>query len=338
MANSSEVLPTEILPWQRAPWEQLWNAKQQQRLAHALLLVGIDGIGKSQFAYAFAAAILCSQPGDTGVRCGTCHSCCMINAKMHPDLVIIEPEEAGKKIGVDQIRSIIKNVNETTLKGGFRVIVINPATAMNVNAANALLKTLEEPAPNTLLILVSNQSLRLPATILSRCQKVNFSRPTSDEALHWLNQQMTDAKVDPQLLLKLADGAPLKALVMLENDLLSLRHELYQGFHSLSAGQGNPIQMAAKWQDADHLSVVDLLLSWLTDLLRFKLTQNHADLVNADYKNEITRISISLLQNNVLAYMDHLQQTRADLLSSVNLNKQLLLEDLFIRWAQYVPR
>jgi DNA polymerase-3 subunit delta' len=337
MHNSTDGLPTEILPWQSGEWQQLWNSRQSDRLAHALLLVGIDGIGKSQFAYAFASAMLCTAPSVTGVRCSVCHGCCMINAKMHPDFIIVEPEEAGKKIGVDQIRDIIKNVNETTLKGGFRVIIINPATAMNMNAANALLKTLEEPAPNTLLILVSNQSLRLPATIISRCQKINFSRPAHHTALDWLGKQITNDKVDPSLLLKLAGGGPLKALELLEKDLLSLRQTLYQGFHGLSTG-GNPIQLAAKWQDTDHLMVVDLIMSWLTDLLRFKLTQSQNDLVNTDYKNEITKTSVAILYDNLLAYMDHLQQTRTDLVSSINLNKQLLMEDIFIRWAQYVPR
>jgi DNA polymerase-3 subunit delta' len=337
MHNSPDGLPTEILPWQGAQWLQLWNARQSNRLAHALLLVGIDGIGKSQFAYAFASAMLCTKTSTTGLRCDMCHGCCMINAKMHPDFIIVEPEEAGKKIGVDQIRDIIKNVNETTLKGGFRVILINPATAMNMNAANALLKTLEEPAPNTLLILVSNQGLRLPATIISRCQKINFSKPAHDDALAWLSLQITNDKVDPGLLLKLADGGPLRALQLLEKDLLSMRQTLYQGFHALSSG-GSPIQLAAKWQDTDHLTVVDLIMSWLTDLLRFKLTQNQSELVNTDYKNEIMKTSASLLYDNLLVYMDHLQQTRADLMSSINLNKQLLLEDIFIRWAQHVPR
>jgi DNA polymerase-3 subunit delta' len=336
MLNSSQHFPTEIFPWQQEPWRQIWVSKEKNRLAHALLLIGVDGLGKSQFARALAGAVLCSQSSDQGVRCGVCHGCCMVTAKSHPDLMIIEPEETGKKIGVDQIRDVIKNVNETTLKGGFRVIVIHPATAMNVNAANALLKTLEEPTPNTLLILVSNQGLRLPATIISRCQKVMFAKPSTADALSWLKPQINDDKIDLQLLLKLADGAPLKALALQKNDLLSLRRELYQEFNLLSCGQADPLQVASKCQDRDHLTVVDLLLSWLTDLIRFKLTQDPANLMNADYKAEITKMSLALLQSNLLAYVDHLQQARTDLASSINLNKQLLFENIFIRWVAYV--
>jgi DNA polymerase-3 subunit delta' len=325
-----------ILPWHRKPWQQLWQAKAEQRLAHALLLVGVDGIGKARFAKAFATTVLCAEPNDSGICCGVCHSCSMIKAGLHPDLVMIEPEEEGKKIGVDAIRDLIKQVNETTLKGGFRVVIIHPASAMNMNAANALLKTLEEPAPNTLIILISNQSLRLPATILSRCQKVVFARPSHAEALQWLQQHMPDDKVDPALLLTLADGAPMKALAWLDNDMLAARNALYQGFDAITQGKMNPLQMASTWQNTDQVFVVDLLMSWLTDVLRFKLTQNPADVINADYQTEIAKQSSRLLQANLLAYVDHLQQLRSELVGSLNLNKQMVLEDLFIRWARYV--
>jgi DNA polymerase-3 subunit delta' len=333
--NNLLAAPQEILPWQTLPWQQLWQAQCQARLPHAVLLIGADGIGKSQFAYAVANTVLCHQPAENGAWCGQCHDCHMVRAKSHPDLMLIIPEE-GKKISVDQIRHLVKNVYETTLRGGYRVIIIHPATAMNANAANALLKTLEEPPANTLFILISNQSLRLPATIISRCQKIFFSKPEYATALTWLNQKIADPKIEPHLLLKLADGAPFKALSFIESDWLNLRKEVYENFYLLSQREVDPLQLALKWQDADHLSLVDLLISWLTDLLRFQLSNHHTALVNADYKTEIVNTSVVVLQKNLLSYMDHLQQVRADLLSAVNLNKQLLLEDLFIRWAYHV--
>jgi DNA polymerase-3 subunit delta' len=338
MHKPLDVLPQSLFSWHQMQWQHLWHAKQQNRLPHALLLVGIEGLGKKQFAQVFATTMLCHQPHDNGAACNTCSACHLMLAGSHPDFILIEPEQTGKAIGVDQIRDIIKQANETTLKGGYRVIIIHPATAMNMNAANALLKTLEEPVPNTLFILISDQSLRLPATIISRCQKVVFSKPAHDEAMTWLTSQIKDHKVDPQLLLKLADGAPLKALTWLEKDILSLRQELYDEFRSLSAGENDPLQLANKLQDTDHLCVVDLLLSWLTDLLRYKLTQDQESLTNRDYQADITKTSVALLHANLIAYMDQLQQTRTNLLGPINLNKQLLLEDLFIRWTDYVSR
>jgi DNA polymerase-3 subunit delta' len=187
------TLPTEIFPWQAIQWQQLVRARQQEKLAHALLFSGLDGIGKNKFARAFAHLLLCTKPSELGVWCGECHSCHMVAAGTHPDLVLIEVEEKAKNISVDQIRALIKNVNETTLTGGYRVVIIHPATAMNVNAANALLKTLEEPAAKTCIILVAEEGVRMPATIISRCQKVLFTKPEYQQALTWLKQQITDA-------------------------------------------------------------------------------------------------------------------------------------------------
>jgi DNA polymerase-3 subunit delta' len=324
-----------LYPWQQDTWEQLTRAKNTATLPHALLLVGIDGIGKRHFANIFANYALCKNP-QTNAACGVCHDCHLFRAATHPDFLWVEPEAVGKIINVEQIRSIVKRVNETTLTGGMRVIIINPATAMNINASNALLKTLEEPTPNTLIMLICNQGLRLPATIISRCQKVIFTKPAHPQAVAWLREQLEDDKIDPQLLLKLADGAPLKALFWMRENLFSLRKELYQGLHALSQGDADPLSLAVKWLDVDQSSLVDLMLSWLTDLLRFKMTSDQDMLINSDYKNEIAKVSVALLKNNLLAYIDHLQLTRSHLSSSLNLNKQLMLEDLFIRWAEYV--
>jgi DNA polymerase-3 subunit delta' len=336
ISQDSEESPQAVFPWQKTPWMQLLQLRKQKRLPHALLFVGVDGIGKRQFAHAFANLLLCTLPSDGGVRCEICRGCQLVNANSHPDLLLVEPEETGKTINVDQIREVMHYVNETTLQGGFKIIIINPATAMNVNAANALLKTLEEPAPNTLLILISNQSLRLPATIISRCQKMIFHKPSHADAIAWLRTRLQDDKIDPQLLLKLANDAPLRALSLIENDLLSLRKDVYLNLPSLSTGHADPLLLAVKWQEEDHLCVVDLLLSWLTDLLRYKMTEDPKSLTNSDYHIEIAKVSVRLLKNNLLAYIEHIQQTRSSLLMAINLNKQLLLEDLLIRWTEYV--
>ncbi len=335
---TSSVPPDKVYPWQATAWQQLWQARQQGRFAHAFLFVGIGGLGKKQFAQTLGNALLCSQPSEAGGQCGSCHACHMAAAKSHPDLMMIEPEEDSKTITIDQIRQVVKNVNETSMQGGYRVIIIHPATAMNINAANALLKTLEEPTPNTVIILVSDQGSRLPATIISRCQKITFTKPSQSEAVNWLRSQLPNEKVDLQLLLKLAEGAPLKALLWADKDLFTLRKDLYHDVHALTEGAIDPLQLAAKWQELDQLCVVDLLLSWLTDLLRFKLTQDESKLVNSDYRAEIVRVSVALLKNNLLAYIDEIQAARANLVASYNLNKQLVIENVLIKWAQYVSR
>lgn len=324
-----------ILPWQHQQWQQLWRAKQQGRLPHAFILVGENGLGKKQFASCFASAVLCQKPTDSGERCGVCHACHLLKAKSHSDLLMIEPEEKSQNITVDQIREMVQQVNETTLHGGYRVIIIHPASAMNMNAANALLKTLEEPAANTLIILIADLSLRLPATILSRCQKIIFQKPDHAMAQSWLQSQNT-TKIDEILLLKLADGAPLKALSLLAGDLLKNRQDFYQGLVSLAEASEDPLLLAAKWQTLDSLVVIDLLLSWVMDLCRLKMTQDSDNVINDDYLTDIKKLETRIQQTDLFAFLDQVQQMRGKLLTGLNLNKQLLLEELFIRWTQYV--
>jgi DNA polymerase-3 subunit delta' len=336
ITDTSTTSPESVFPWQAEQWRSLWRLRQREKLAHAMLFVGMDGIGKRHFAAAFAQAILCAQPGVSGDACNECHSCRMLAANLHPDLIWIEPEEADKKIAVDQIRDLIKSANETTLKGGYRVVIINPATSMNMNAANALLKTLEEPVANTLLILISNLSMRLPATILSRCQKLVFDRVAPALAYEWVKQKLSNTKVAPELLLQLAQGAPLRALALSENDDLTKRVEFYNGLQALHEGTLDPVALAAKWHADEQLMVLDLLLNFLTDLMRYKMTADVSFIVNADYQNQIMKISSKWPQAGLLAYLGDVQQTRNQVSGAINLNKQLMLEDIFIRWAHYV--
>ena len=223
-----------IFPWHETIWQPLWQRKSEDRLPHALLFSGADGVGKKQFAQSLAHAVLCQSPDTAGKTCGTCRACNLLRADSHPDYVLIEPEEPGQMIKIDQIRELVNAVNETTLLGGYRVIIINPASAMNINAANALLKTLEEPSPKTLLILICNQSMRLPATIMSRCQRITFSKPANDAALTWLKTQVDNQTPDTLLLaLKIAEYAPIKAKDFFSTDLLTFRTDLYKNLLQL---------------------------------------------------------------------------------------------------------
>jgi DNA polymerase-3 subunit delta' len=325
-----------IFPWQTEQWQQLTQSKLQNRLPHALLLTGAAGIGKKQFAITFAHTVLCEKPDASGTTCQTCHACHLVQAQTHSDFLIIEPEQGSQIIKIDQVRDIIHLVNETPLHGGYRVIIIHPANAMNTNAANALLKTLEEPAANTLFILISDHSTRLPATISSRCQKIIFHKPATETALTWLKSECSDSSVDVNLLLKLTEGSPLKAKEILTNDLLKLREELHQGLQKLSQKNADPLQFAAQWQEADLNLLFNLLLSWIKDFLRFKLTEGTSDLINADCKTIFAELDPKISQQNLLRFAEETQQTYKNTLRSINLNRQLLLEELFIHWTHYV--
>lgn len=330
--NPSESL--KVLPWQTQQWEQLLSSRQQNRLSHALLLVGAQGLGKKQFALKLAEALLCSQSDGP---CGQCHACHLIRAQSHPDFLLVEAE-TGSMIKIDQIRELVQFVGETALQASRRVIIINPANAMNVYAANALLKTLEEPAPNTIIILITDQNMRMPATIISRCQKIHFQKPSQDIAIEWLKSNVQENSNDAHLLLNLADGAPLKAKELIDNGFFELRQTLYQGLNLLSQRQADPLQLASELQEHDTITLLNLLLIWLQDILRFKLTDGQSDLINSDYHATFAKLMQTLSRDKIIDYFDQVKKAYEYIQRSLNLNRQLMLEELFIRWTQYAAR
>lgn len=327
---------TSLLPWHITQWESITSARQLNRLSHAFLLVGASGLGQGAFAERLASTLLCHAPDKNGNACTNCHACHLTQAKTHPDLMIVEPEQEGQMIKIDQIRGVVKCIHETAMQGGYRVVIIHSAHAMNTHSANALLKTLEEPTPNCLLILISDQMARLPATITSRCQKLTFQKPAPTMALAWL-RAVSDAEMysDEQLavLLSLADGAPLKALSLANRDILAFRNAWYQGLVKLSQGQADPLALASTWHDNDWMMMLNLLWSWLRDLLRFKLTLGHEAVINADYQADLIGLASRVTHQKLVDYIEHVQVNYAKIVNLQNLNRQLLLEELLIRWT-----
>ncbi len=322
------------LSWHIKQWDILWEAKKNNRLPHALLLAGAQGLGKTRFAEELSAAILCEHPDEKGNACGTCHACKLMRARSHPDFVWIEPEQAGQVIKIDQVRNVVNMSNETAMQGGYRVIVFHPAHAMNQYAANALLKTLEEATSNTLFILISEQNLRLPLTIQSRCQKIIFQKPARDIAINWLKSQITDiGEIDLELVLSLAEGAPLQALTLMAKGVLSLRQDIYRGFFELSQGKADPLQLAAQWQEYDIVILFQLLFNMLRDLLRLQLTQQ-ASLINTDFHSKFVNLLQKLSPKNIVQYLDVVQERYANVVNLQNINRQLLLEELLIMWTE----
>lgn len=330
-----------VLPWHLSQWDLLFAARQKNRLPHALLLVGQSGLGQRLFAEQLAKAVLCQTPNAHGYACQQCHACHLADAKTHPDFVVLEPEQAGSVIKIDPIRRVVNFINETPMQGGYRVVLLDPAHALNHNAANALLKTLEEPTPNVLLILISDQHTRLPMTILSRCQKCVFHKPQPELALQWLAKNLDPDQYTHEMrvqLLNFSEGSPLDALTWIDADIVTLRKNVYQALLSLSQGQQDPLSLAAEWHDKACLLIVSLMLSWLRDLLRCILIQEPVALVNQDYAHALVELKSRLSPENLLHYSEFVQNQYAKIQSSHNLNRQLLLEELFIRWRQlYVP-
>jgi DNA polymerase III subunit delta' len=314
-----------IFPWQQGQWQQWWRVKTENRLPHGILLSGMEGLGKVHFAECVTRALFCSNVTADGAYCNTCHACRLIETNVHPSVRWVRPEKEHGQIKIDQIREVNEFVSQTTLQGQYRVVIIQPANQMNASAANALLKTLEEPAKGALLILISDQSSRLPATILSRCQRISFVPPLHDDALAWLAIQKIDA-VLAKTLLPLAYGAPLKVLHYVKDDILATRGALYDALMLLTQKKADPIKSAAPFSSGESLAVIDFILSWVMDLLR--LQAGCDAIINQDYAPQLSKITLDP------AFLDYVMQLRKEISGGFNLNKQLVLESAFIRWME----
>jgi len=291
-------------------------------------------VGKKIFARDFASYILCYAPQNHHA-CGNCRACHLQQAHSHPDFTRIEPEEGGQFIKIDQIREAMNVIHSTAVVSEYRVILIVPASAMNTQSANALLKTLEEPPPHTLFMLICDQSLRLPATITSRCQKIVFPIPDREMALTWLQSQVSHQdKETLSLALNIAEGAPLQARDFLMNDTMTLRQDLYEGLVKMRARQMDPLLFSTQWEEKNIKILLHFLLIWLQDLLRFQLTQSQAHLTNSDYYTAIHTLAGKLARENLLQYYDTIQKSYAHISSAMNMNRSLLLKEIFIRWVQ----
>jgi DNA polymerase-3 subunit delta' len=279
--------------WHREILERLMA--RRPRLPHALLVSGRPGIGKVAFAREFGRSLLCESPIDR-LACGQCPSCHWFSQSNHPDYREIVPEaseeadgegaqedagkDAGKKslvIKIGQVRAIRDFVSLTTHRAGHRAIVLHPAESLQPAAANALLKTLEEPPPATVILLVSDRPARLLATIRSRCESVVLRAPVRDEALAWL---AAGGAIEPESSLALAGGAPLLAAELARPEEREWRRKVVaelsrpDGAHALSFAAGLDRALLER--------TIFVMQTWVHDLVRLKYStgpRHHVDAV-----------------------------------------------------------
>lgn len=240
-----------LAPWLESTWSTLRGALDGGRLHHALLLAGPRGYGKRALADAFAAAALCADRGADGHACGHCRSCLLVAAGSHPDLVrvALELREDGKprtELTIDQLRALCERLSLASQFGGLQIALVDPADAMNANAANALLKTLEEPSNATVIVLVADAPERLPATIRSRCRRIDLKAPTREASLAWLRAQGVDAATAAATL-DAGLGNPGRAAAWIADGTLALREECAGDLAALSAGRAQASAIAERW-------------------------------------------------------------------------------------------
>ena len=260
-------------PWLTSPWQRLLATRA--RPAQALLLTGPRGVGKGALALAWAQALLCETPQPDGAACGQCAACHWFETGGHPDFRLVGLQEKVTKDGetrlataieVDQAREAVDYVQLSTYRAGFRLVLVNPADSLNLAAANALLKVLEEPPLNTVFVLVSDQPQRLLPTIRSRCSQLDIGLPPHDLAAQWLAAQGVDDAVQ---LLALCGGTPLDARRWAEGGELDERRGLLESL--ARPVQLDPVTLGERWKAVSPQTWHNVVYKWLGDLLAVRL-------------------------------------------------------------------
>jgi DNA polymerase-3 subunit delta' len=321
---------TTLHPWLEPYSASLVAALEQGRFPHALLLSGQPGMGKAAFAEYIAALLLCESPAGSQAPCGHCPGCVQFDAGSHPDYFFVEPEEDSAVIKIDQVRELAARLSLSSHRGGYKVAVLHPAESMNINAANSLLKTLEEPSDNTVLVLVCTHPAHLPPTIRSRCQQIRIAAPDRELARSWLSVQLPDQ--DMEVYLHLANGAPLEALRQAREGRLEERRERFQALVGILDGRTSPLTVAQAWSKDEDLQGIRWLRDWLMDLLRIRMTGQGRQLRSVDLADALSRLAQRLDSRVMFDQLAHINRTLR-LTAASSLNRQLMTEDILLAWA-----
>jgi len=321
-----------LLPWLVSTFADLQQRRAKGCLAHALMFIGPAGIGKHQLAELFAQSLLCAKPHADGQPCGHCHACSLYAAGTHPDLFRLSPEEDSKNIRIDQIRALIEGMSLSSHYGRHKVVILNPADAMNIAAANALLKTLEEPSADTVLLLITDRPSFLPATIRSRCQTLRLALPPRDEAQAWLATQLGNPE-EAAVLLALAGGAPLAAQDLAEEQL-ARRQEMLNDWQQLARGKADPVKLAADWVKPGLRLPITWIYGWVADMIRLR-NGGENQLTNQDAKAALQNLAEELDLTRLYGLLDRVMETIK--LANSQVNPQTLMEGILLYWSN-LPR
>jgi len=305
----------------------LRSALSAERLHHAYLFVGPDGIGKRTAAIAVAKAIHCEESIED--FCGICINCARISDGNHPDVRLIQPLPDKKEISIQQIREIERELNFRSFSGKRKIAVIDPATLMNLSAQNALLKTLEEPPADSVIVLIAPNSGGLLPTVRSRCVRLNFSPLGRHEVAAYLDSQTVTMRNDSESLAAMSMGSIGLALKLKKEELFEKRRDWAKTLSSLKPGDYHSAMAAAEdlGEDRDGtLSFLGWAESWYRDLLVYQATHRSDELVNLDMLPEIERQAATINLDRLHLSMQKASSAAAGI--QRNLNRRMILEDL----------
>jgi len=319
-------MKTELPPWLDGPRRLLDEAFAGPRPPHALLLRAAAGLAAERLGTWIAARVLC-QAGEAR-PCGRCRACVAVERGTHPDLIFLSPLEDSKQIRIDEIRDLIADFGLKSHQGGYKVAIVHPAEALNMSAANALLKTLEEPPQNTLLVLVTHRRARLPATIVSRCQQLAIAAPTPAAARAWLERELPGS--DSAAALRFARGAPLRAAELVAQGFADLDREMTDAMAELTRAALDVPAVADRWTRSGKADLPERLLwleTWVTETIIGGMTGGKSARPGAE--TGLPAAVETLKIRALYRVLDRLRQMKITSLTSLNLTmavESLLLD------------
>ncbi|MDE2250457.1 MAG: hypothetical protein KGL25_03520 [Gammaproteobacteria bacterium] len=314
--------PAELdLFWLAPQLDALRAARRQGRLPHALLIQDAPGAGGAQLALLAAQTALCSE---TDAPCGQCRECRRVAARAHPDLWLVGPEEDAIQIKVEQVRALTEALALTGHASAASAAIIEPADMLNASAANALLKTLEEPRAGVLIVLVAQAGARLPATVLSRCQRLPVRAPARGACLAWLRERRGAG--DWEAVLEVLGNAPLRALAVDPGQLRSLRDETEAQLAGALSGSLDIAPAAERWAQKDAFELRLLCAeNWVTRRIAAEAAGARS-LTELHTGAHLQAVNSSMNIRGLIRLMDALYELRR--LATTTINKSLAVEQL----------
>ncbi len=314
-------------------WAQqlLRRSLQQEATRHAYLFLGPEHIGKTTLARAFAQALTCEHPaGERGLgACGQCRSCRLAAENAHPDHRFFAP--AGHQLVIDQIREVVREAARSPVEARYKVFIISAFERANVNAANALLKTLEEPSASTRIILISHQPSGLLDTIVSRCQLLRMRPLPEQTVIQALQEQTGLAERDARRLARLSNGR-LGAALALAHDpdaWQTYTQRIDEMLALLNATTAERMAYARTLEKEKHLeTILQEWLLWWRDVL---ILQNNSGtlIINQEHLSKLTQLAANTPADQVRRFIEAIMATSAYLRK--NVNRQLALEVLLLK-------
>ena len=317
-----------IYPWQQNSWNSLSQGRRNNHMPHALLIAGAEYCGKVDFAKSLAKSLLCENRDEANqVACNQCKSCRLFVAGSHPDYTAVHLIEKKSQIVVDQIRGLNEFIYLSRSYEGSRVVIISPVERLNINAANSLLKTLEEPPEKTVLILVSSSPSELIPTIRSRCQLLHLPQPSYAEGLQWLTTQTLENPADE--LLVAAAGKPMLAKQLDEGERLASRKQLATDILKLLRGNLSLVNVAKQWEKAPKADLLDWQLQWVQEMIKskYQLERKSTDTISP----HLYRLMIQSV-NNLWELRDGLLELKSH--AHTSLSPLLFTEDMLLLWQK----